>query len=137
MSTAETRPQRSRVGDDCDRCHYCDLRFARLRHEHDHAPVPQVSGGVDVVAACLTCHEMKDRAGLPGLPADEACVAYAGLVERGLLGGALLGAPPVSWPSEWPTMTRYERIMWARLVALAHQSDVPTDIAWNVLALTP
>jgi hypothetical protein len=29
--------------------------------EYDHFPVPRRSGGTEVVAACITCHDMKDR----------------------------------------------------------------------------
>lgn len=111
---------RGRVDDDCDRCHYCDLPFGRTRHDHDHAPVPRSSGGRSVVAACQTCHDMKDRGGLRGLPAAEYARAVLALSESGAL-AHVLKSPPVEWPDGWGEMNRWERIVWARAAMLHHQ----------------
>lgn len=44
----------------CESCFYCDTPIMG-RHEHDHFPRPRSVGGEHVVAACLSCHELKDR----------------------------------------------------------------------------
>lgn len=130
----ESYAMRGRVDDDCDKCHYCDLPFGRTRHEHDHAPVPRSAGGEDVVPICATCHDIKDRGGVRGFPADEYVRASGSLLSRGLLGDAVLGAPPQEWPDEWGELTRWERLLWARVVMLAHQTDdVPHTLLWPVL----
>ncbi len=88
-----------------------------------------------MVPTCVTCHDLKDRGGLRGLPAQEALDAVLRLASRGLLGGALLGAPPADWPEGWDQMDRWERIVWGRVVALAHRdSEMPPDLLWSVLA---
>ena len=111
---------RGRVDDDCERCHYCDMPFGRTRHDHDHAPIPRSAGGVVVVAACQTCHDLKDRGGLRGLPADECTRATISLREKGLLDTALSDSPH-SWPHEWTALTRWERLVWARTAMLNYQ----------------
>lgn len=45
--------------DGCARCWYCGAPLAP-RHEHDHV-VPRACGGTVMVAACMNCHELKDR----------------------------------------------------------------------------
>ena len=139
---AEGGPAGIRAGDGCPACHYCDVPLGKARHEHDHAPVPTSEGGTRVVPACLTCHEFKDRARIEGLPRAEYAAAVRGLLDRGLLAAATLGDPPVDWPAEWPTMTRWERITWAAIVRVAHQaagSDVvlPDDTLGAILHLSP
>jgi hypothetical protein len=42
-------------------CFYCDAAVLPNRHEHDHFPVPRWLGGTEVVTACYTCHDLKDR----------------------------------------------------------------------------
>ena len=111
---------RGRVDDDCETCHYCDLPFGRTRHDHDHAPVPHSSGGKLVVAACQTCHDMKDRGGIRGLPAPEFALAVASLTTSGALRDWLNDAP-TAWPDGWRSMTRWERLVWARAAMLRHQ----------------
>lgn len=52
--------RRSRTGGcACTRCFYCDRELDV--HQHDHYPVPKRAGGSSVVAACLVCHDLKDR----------------------------------------------------------------------------
>lgn len=128
-----------RAGDGCPECHYCYVPFGGARHEHDHGPVPRSEGGTDVVAACLTCHEFKDRARIWGLPRAEYAGAIRGLLDKGLLAAATLGEPPVDWPAEWSVMTRWERITWAAVVRIAHQSDepLPEDALWAIMHLSP
>jgi hypothetical protein len=43
----------------CERCFYCDKPLDR--DEHDHYPVPKRARGSHIVAACLPCHDLKDR----------------------------------------------------------------------------
>ena len=42
-------------------CFYCGANVSKGTMEMDHMPVPQMMGGLDVVPACKTCHDMKDR----------------------------------------------------------------------------
>lgn len=77
---------------------------------------------MEVVPACLTCHEFKDRARSWGLPQAEYAEAIRGLLHRNLLHRAVLGDPPREWPDEWPTLTRWERIVWAIVARTAHQA---------------
>jgi len=68
---------------DCRTCHYCDQLFGG-RHEHDHFPIPKVAGGTAVVAACLDCHDLKDRYTLSRWPIDGYARAIKGLFEEAL-----------------------------------------------------
>lgn len=45
---------------ECSTCFYCG-RFLSPRHQHDHFPRPRRAGGVDTVAVCVDCHDLKDR----------------------------------------------------------------------------
>lgn len=45
---------------ECEVCFYCERPVA-TRHEHDHYPTPKECGGSRVVAACINCHDLKDR----------------------------------------------------------------------------
>ena len=47
-------------------CFYCGEEVTRI--EKDHSPVPKRHGGKDMVDACLTCHDMKDRIKLEDWP---------------------------------------------------------------------
>lgn len=49
-------------------CFYCGETVTRI--ERDHAPIPKRHGGKDLVDACLTCHDMKDRTLLNDWPDD-------------------------------------------------------------------
>lgn len=137
---AEGRPAGIRAGDGCAECHYCDVPLGRARHEHDHAPVPKSEGGTSVVASCLSCHEFKDRARLWGMPRAEYGEAIQGLLANGLLASvASADHPPVAWPSEWPTMTRWERLVWATVARIAHQvsGPLPGDTLQAIKRLSP
>lgn len=113
------------------------MPFGITRHEHDHAPVPDASGGLEVVPTCVTCHDLKDRGGLRGLPTAEAYEAVRSLAEHGELADALLCAPLMEWPARWQEMSRWERIVWGRVVALTHRDDgTPEDLMWRVMAAT-
>lgn len=45
---------------DCAMCFYCG-RDLSPKHEHDHLPIPKIRGGKTLVAACVDCHNLKDR----------------------------------------------------------------------------
>ena len=79
---------------------------------------------MDVVPACLTCHEFKDRARSWGLPQAEYAEAIRGLLRYNLLSAAV-DNPPRAWPDEWPMLTRWERIVWAIVARTAHQAASP------------
>lgn len=89
----------------CDHrsCFYCD-RVVGAAHEHDHFPVPAVAGGKQVVPACLTCHELKDRITLEHWDLTELFKAWAGM-------------PPVA------------RILMAKGLRLAFQTRVMVESA--------
>lgn len=64
MSQPSPTPQmgkkRKRECCDFDVCFYCEQPLSS-RHEHDHFPVPNSMAGPTTVAACLNCHDLKDR----------------------------------------------------------------------------
>jgi hypothetical protein len=62
----------------CERCFYCDNILDR--HEHDHYPVPKRAGGTRVVAACLPCHDLKDRIFLNNWDITAAVMAWQELL---------------------------------------------------------
>lgn len=62
------------------------------RHEHDHMPIPNRHGGETVFAACINCHDLKDRA------------------EMNL-------EAAIWWHTLWPKATPLERIGIARFIA--------------------
>lgn len=43
------------------RCFYCGEEFVGGAMEADHFPIPACVGGTNVVPACRTCHDLKDR----------------------------------------------------------------------------
>jgi hypothetical protein len=55
------RPARRHCSSREETCHFCDALLASDNIEYDHFPVPRRAGGTEVVAACITCHDMKDR----------------------------------------------------------------------------
>ena len=62
LAPSEVHKARSKIkGDDCEACFYCGLPMGNFHHEHDHMPRPVSAGGGNVVAACITCHDLKDR----------------------------------------------------------------------------
>jgi PP-loop superfamily ATP-utilizing enzyme len=64
------------------RCFYCTNLLA-ARHEHDHFPIPKRNGGVDVVCACINCHELKDRRPLSQWSNSEFIEAVEGATTLG------------------------------------------------------
>ena len=58
-------------------CFYCENALSS-RHEHDHFPVPKGCGGTATVAACINCHDLKDRVTLANWP---VALAFAGVAE--------------------------------------------------------
>lgn len=108
----------------CGPCHYCDRD--RSSHQHDHAPVPKRAGGLEVVVACLMCHDLKDRYSLESWPAALAVMAVTELVKSG-------SVPPPSakeWPANWGDLSGHARVLWAKMAA------VDTDRAAILAATT-
>ena len=60
-------------------CFYCGTLLSR-RHEHDHFPVPKRAGGTETVAACVNCHDLKDRTPLAAWPVAATLDAVRGLI---------------------------------------------------------
>ncbi|NIH86599.1 hypothetical protein [Amycolatopsis granulosa] len=104
----------------CLTCFYCDETLDD-RHEHDHFPVPKVARGTAIVAACLDCHDLKDRILFNSWPAG-ACVEAV----QGLLTGIELSkqrsssiSELVAWVSGNPSFADAEVLgRWATLPAL-------------------
>ncbi|WP_157358553.1 hypothetical protein [Amycolatopsis sp. ATCC 39116] len=63
----------------CSMCFYCDEALDD-RHEHDHFPVPKVARGTETVAACLDCHDLKDRIRFESWPISACVEAVKGLL---------------------------------------------------------
>ncbi len=52
------------------RCFYCGDPVAPGRVEQDHFPIPASCGGTQTVAACIQCHDLKDRTSWETLPVE-------------------------------------------------------------------
>lgn len=63
---------------DCADCFYCG-RFLSPRHQHDHFPRPRRAGGLNTVAVCVDCHDLKDRYPLDRWPVHLLAPALDGL----------------------------------------------------------
>jgi hypothetical protein len=63
---------------DCSTCFYCG-RFLSPRHEHDHFPRPRRAGGLEIVAVCIDCHDLKDRFPLYVWPVHLLAPTFTGL----------------------------------------------------------
>jgi len=104
--------------DKCGACYYCGLPFIRMRHEHDHAPVPRRCDGSKVVQACLTCHEMKDRTLLWDWPMELFAAAMTELQVLGIVPDPL--HPAATFPTEWGLLAPMSRVLWAKLTSIGH-----------------
>lgn len=138
IAPSEVHKARSKVkGDDCESCVYCDLPMGNFHHEHDHMPRPASAGGENIVPACVTCHDMKDRYRPGNWNATWWANAVFELIALDALGHAL--SQPDDLPDAWPTMSRAARLLWASLARLSHQDqDSPhrqsVDAALDALA---
>lgn len=95
-----------------DACFYCE--YSGDRHQHDHAPIPQVAHGESIVRACTTCHTLKDRNHLEAWPALNVTRAVIELVEHGWEPG-----PHESWPRYWGDLSVDARLIWAKTTSTA------------------
>lgn len=120
LAPSEVHKSRSKVkGDDCEACIYCGLPMGNFHHEHDHMPRPASAGGENVVAACITCHDLKDRYRASNWSATWWANAIFELMALDTLAAAL--RQPDTVPDEWPLMSRGGRLLWASLARLSHQ----------------
>lgn len=120
LAPSEVHKTRSKVkGDDCEACIYCGLPMGNFHHEHDHMPRPASAGGENIVAACITCHDMKDRYRASNWNAKWWADAVFELLGAAVLADAL--RQPDALPDAWPTMSRGARLLWASLARLSHQ----------------
>ena len=120
LAPSEVHKTRSKVrGDDCEACFYCGLPMGNFHHEHDHMPRPASAGGESVVAACITCHDMKDRYRAANWNATWWVNAVFELMASDALATAL--RQPDVLPDAWPSMSRSGRLLWASLARLSHQ----------------
>ena len=85
----------ARSGCSGDACFYCNAPLSP-RHEHDHMPIPVRNGGVETVAACLNCHDLKDRVPLSHWDTETIFRAFN---ECGPTGRLLLGKL-LAWRSD-------------------------------------
>lgn len=95
-----------------DPCFYCDAPVTR--HEHDHAPVPQRANGTETVAACPSCHHLKDRMRFASWPLTLAVMAVMELAESDLIPDLSTAS---SWPEEWDDLSQHARVLWAKIAA--------------------
>ena len=120
LAPSEVHKARSKVrGDDCEACIYCGLPMGNFHHEHDHMPRPASAGGENIVAACITCHDLKDRYRASNWNAKWWADAVFELLGMGVLTDAL--RQPDVVPGEWNLMSRNGRLLWASLARLSHQ----------------
>lgn len=133
MSKRAIHSLQSRVQDDeCQGCVYCDMPFGRMHHEHDHAPVPKASGGLAVVACCITCHDLKDRVTFENWSPEvlaRAVIELSGsgrILDFGDPGALFAHSLPTAFPPEWPSMSRMARIVWAKMARLAYADPLLT-----------
>lgn len=111
---------------ECKCCFYCDIRLSR--HEHDHYPIPKSAGGTQVVAACIDCHDFKDRISLNNWEHGPTSAAfsellggidlsqYAGPHER-LLFNPLWKCPELTEAAiaaRWSSLTPVARVLYAK-----------------------
>jgi hypothetical protein len=124
--------RRDEAMDECERCHYCELLFSYMRHEHDHAPIPVRAGGMATVPICLNCHEMKDRQPFDQWPPDYAFSAVRDLMTH----GPIPRGTEIDWPTQWGAMSTWTRLLWAKMCATAHDFRVTGHLdEWQVPAL--
>lgn len=109
--------QRRAGCDECAACFYCGTWLGATRHEHDHFPVPKSAGGGAVVAACVACHDLKDRWTLESWDVTALHGAAADLLALGVM-PAQLGEPV---PACWGAMGRDSRLLWAKVVRMLHE----------------
>lgn len=129
---------RRRRGCGCETCYYCD-QWVSGRHEHDHFPVPKVCGGIEMVAACLSCHDLKDRlpldrwplglvaTGMDGLARSMPAIRLPGL--DGLAADALVSAF-IAAISEgealrvrWSTWSPATRLSYAKILSIKYHAE--------------
>jgi hypothetical protein len=113
-----------------DDCFYCDAPVRR--HDHDHAPTPRHSGGLDTVVACPGCHNLKDRILFDRWPLALAIMATQELVGLGAIPTADSAA---RWPSCWDDMSSHARLLWAKMSATI-QGGIDIGIRHELDALT-
>lgn len=112
--------------DDCDSCAYCGIMFGNIHHEHDHAPVPKSAGGNKLLPACLACHDLKDRFTVDKWHSGTMASTVIELLALGRMndfrepGSLFSGALPTELPAEWDSMSRFAKIMWAKMARLAY-----------------
>lgn len=126
----EARTKREACCDD-DVCFYCGGWLARS-HEHDHFPIPKGSGGTDVVAACMNCHDLKDRQAFVDWPPEmiyrgvtALFTACPGLAEDwpGLSGADLVAELP-GWSimrEIWPDLSTEARLCYGKFSRLSYE----------------
>lgn len=100
--------------DSCEYCFYCKIDLTGLDHQHDHFPVPQSIGGTDTVAACINCHDLKDRTPLDQWSATLYLTGVYQIVELAVW--HTLGDREI--PEEWAQFDRPARLVWAKLTRI-------------------
>lgn len=82
-------------------CFYCNALCSKGSYQLDHFPMPKSCGGVDVVPACVSCHDMKDRFTLNNWPTDWAFAIT----------------------KDWPVLSRETRILFAKMGRVIAQAE--------------
>lgn len=103
----------------CLRCFYCERPLDI--HQHDHYPVPKRAGGSKVVAACLLCHDLKDRVMLKDWDVEAAIISLQELFcdlpdsLRSLRPEEVFDYYHLSIEEKWGSLTPLARVMYAKL----------------------
>lgn len=109
------------------KCYYCH-GWLSSRHEHDHFPIPKRHKGTEVVAACLNCHDLKDRTPIDqwnAVAVGEAFQIFSVLRERGIqisISEWEIESPPTYFEQvmkEWSDLSAIQRILWAKMMFIA------------------
>ncbi|MCB9441144.1 MAG: HNH endonuclease [Mycolicibacterium sp.] len=131
----------SRPECDAEECFYCGAFLSR-RHEHDHFPIPVRAGGTDVVAACVNCHDLKDRLPLRDWSPSTAVCALQELLDvcagplplaiadqpevaRGWMLGLVSALPDLHTSPRWQNLSAPSRILYAKMRFALAESSTP------------
>lgn len=132
---------------DGETCFYCDALLPN-RRELDHFPIQRRFGGKEVVAACMNCHELKDRSIAADWPVDYVLSAVLCLPLRKMelvhdlmaCDRLLLDTYLDELLEDWSSLPSGSRLILAKLirivVAMSH-GERPTSSDGRDLATLP
>jgi hypothetical protein len=128
----------------CTQCFYCDRPLDV--HQHDHYPIPKRAGGTATVAACVVCHDLKDRIPLRCWDVDAMHAAFDELFLEEIKSMRNLPAAEVlnrldlglsAHERDWLKLSPLARVLLAKLrchyeyVAYMNRPDLELDMAYG------